>query len=312
MAGQQSIEDILGEAPKGGQQAIEDILGDASDGSGEANPWGHLSEALNAPVLGFGPELQAAGYAVSHAGVHGGLGQAYQIGLQNFQAQRQRYVEENPLAAAGIDLAGSAIPVTAASMLTPELPGGVALGARARLGSSAVGPALRTARSVARGALLGGEAGALETKLTGGDLGQNTIQGAEIGSALNLAGRTAQAVLGPNGIRLPIHHGRFRGFGQGIGAGLGFYAADKAAEHGLSALGSLLSNPGAAGAAGLAALATATGLGAVRAIRNAARREALGLRGSNWDKVREGALRSTSVNALGGTGQTDEQDLAGQ
>lgn len=316
---QQSIEEILG-LPAGGadlepegeaSQTIDELLG-LKNGKAplpKGAEWSSAKEAVNAGLLGFGPEIAAGGYALSHAQQAGGLGQAYSEGLKTINQARGQYMDENPLAGGAIDLAGSAPTVALASMLTPAMPYAGAFAVGSRMGQGASGALFRGLQSATRGAMLGGQAGALESKLTGGSLGENVVQGAELGAGLNLAGKGLKAVMGPRAsaaTALPIRHGRWTHglFAGGAAGALAGGMAERAAEYGVHAASSLASSPGTAAAAGVAALAAATGYAAVRAVRNAARREAHGLSPTDWDRMLEGMSRGAGVNVLGGAQTT--------
>src|SRR6267154_1965725 len=137
--------------------------------------WGAWQQFVSGNELGLGPRVAALGYAAAHGG-------RYAEGLETIRGLKQAYESEHPVLAPGLEIAGSIPTVIAANALTPGLPELAATGTAGRIGA---------------GAIMGAEAGALQTPVTGGDLGQNIAVGTGLGAAFPAVNAAGQRLLAP-------------------------------------------------------------------------------------------------------------------
>lgn len=172
---QMTEEEFLGVGPG----EVIPLSQSASTGAPSPNPWGWMSEALSGTAFGFGPELQGTeNYLTGKAGKL-----TLDQSIYNARSAKESFEREHPGWAKGVEVAGSIPSVALTNMLTPGL--------------SAAARSTSLPLRMLGGAVAGGEAGALQSKITGGDVGMNALTGAGVGAALPGAGAAFGRMMTP-------------------------------------------------------------------------------------------------------------------
>lgn len=151
----------------------------ASTAAPSPNEWGWMHQLMSGAALGFGPELQGTENYLTGKSGKLDLNQS----IYNARSAKESFEREHPGWAKGVEIAGSVPTVGLTNMLTPGL-----------------GVAARSASLPLRmlgGAIAGGEAGAMQSKITGGDVGVNALTGAGIGAVLPGAGAAFGRMMTP-------------------------------------------------------------------------------------------------------------------
>lgn len=156
---------------------------DALLGTEKAPPapdWNAMDAIMNGLVLGQGPRIRAASRSLRGKNAFGAE-------LESAESDRAAYQARHPVLSPSLEIAGSLPTVALATAASPELavPAGL------------FGKAAPLAGRAATLGLQGAEAGALQTPLTGGELGENVLTGAGVGGAFPLVGAGISASLRP-------------------------------------------------------------------------------------------------------------------
>lgn len=179
----------MSDIPSSEYQDPYDFLG-ISPGVGVARPrqsatstlpprWNLADQFFSGLGLGFGPELQGTEDYL-RAGPSGALS-LYQH-IYNAQQEQAAAERSNPGLYGATEILGSLPTVVGANMLTPGVNSLLRGGAAARMAGNA---------------LVGAEAGALQSKITGGDIGENALTGAALGAGLSGASSAVGRLLTP-------------------------------------------------------------------------------------------------------------------
>lgn len=157
------------------------LLGDGTPAKPPVD-WNGLDALANGLVLGAGPYIRAAGRS-ARQGFKAG---SYSAELAKAKADQASYTADNPITSGTLGVLGSMPAVGLATAASPEIAVPSLLGKAAPL----LG---RAATWASRGA----EAGALQTGVTGGDVGENALTGAAIGGALPVVGAVVKGAVKP-------------------------------------------------------------------------------------------------------------------
>jgi len=148
---------------------------------GEPNDWNYGKQIASGLTLGFGPELYGTERYLAEGGPLGPLSLSQNIYNQT-QAQ-EAFERENYLHAKPVELISSVPTTVAANALTPGL---IAL---------ARSPSI--AARLGAGALAGAETGALQTRITGGDIAENALTGGLLQGGMPGASAAAGRMIHP-------------------------------------------------------------------------------------------------------------------
>lgn len=144
--------------------------------------WNALDALANGLVLGSGPYIRAAGRSARQGFKPG----SYAAELAKAKADQASYAADNPITSGALGIIGSMPAVGLATAASPEISVPAAFGKAAPL-----------LGRVASWGLRGGEAGAMQTGVTGGDVGTNALTGAGIGGAFPVVGAVASKAFKP-------------------------------------------------------------------------------------------------------------------
>lgn len=161
-----------------GPGAVTPIAQSARPASPAAFDWDYPRQIASGAALGFGAEIQ--GFENYMRG-DGSLPLSSHVA--NARGAKESFEAAHPLGARPAEILGSVPTVVGANMLTPGLTG-----------------AMRSASlpmRMAGGALAGAEAGALQTKITGGEVLDNALMGAGLGAAMPGASGAIGKILTP-------------------------------------------------------------------------------------------------------------------
>lgn len=148
---------------------------------GRPNDWNYGKQIVSGLTLGFGPELYGTQKYIDEGGPMGPLSLSQNIYNQT-QAQ-EAFERENYLNAKPIELISSVPTTVAANALTPGL--------------STLARSPSIAARLGAGALAGAETGALQTRITGGDIGENALMGGLLQGGMPGASAAAGRMLLP-------------------------------------------------------------------------------------------------------------------